>query len=245
MLGINNRKLSFMNKSDECFLMGLLITLLLIISPLSFAENRPGFVCGKFIETKFSISDKYLLKPPEYMSDKKQKDNDNCNDEFQSLALFATWPEMSPTRYQSYAKAEIEYANGYKEIIISLMPTTQTDTDLASQLYFYYDKSANKIAGKLKVDDVLGLFYIDRVEIFKTGDVIMSRNYWTLDYFKIPIFIKCHYILRMKDYSECRLVFIFPEMQASVNVFFFKDKLPQWKEISTSTKTFLLSHIKR
>lgn len=244
MLGITNRRLSFMAKSNKCFLIGLSVTLL-IISPLTFAEKRPDFVCGKFIETIFTVSEKYLLIPPKYMNNEKQKDNDDCNNKFELLELFATWPEMSSTRHQSYAEAGIEYANGYKEIRISLMPTTRTDTDLASELYFYYDKSANKIAGKLKVDDTLCLFYIDRVEMFKTGDFIMSRNYWTLYDFKIPIFIKCYYIPKMKDYSECRLMFVLPEMQASVNVLFLKNKLPQWKEISTSTKTFLLSHIKR
>ncbi|WP_145550459.1 hypothetical protein [Yersinia intermedia] len=219
--------------------------MLLIMSPLTFAENRSGFVCGKFIETKLSISDEYLLIPPKYMSDDKHKDDDDCNNKFEILQLFATWPEMSPTRHQSLAEANIEYENGYKEIWIMLVPTTRTDTDLRSHPYFIGDKPDDNVMSELKIDESLGLFYIDKVEGIESGGAFMVRNYWIMHNCQVPIIIKCLYVPKMKDYTECGLVFVFLEANMSIVVRFHKDKLPQWKEILTSTKTFILSHIKK
>ncbi|EMW0000005.1 hypothetical protein AADX38_002006, partial [Yersinia enterocolitica] len=44
----------------------VLVIALLIISPLSLAENRPGFVCGKFNGHVMEVPDSYIIYWAEY-----------------------------------------------------------------------------------------------------------------------------------------------------------------------------------
>ncbi|CQH83924.1 Uncharacterised protein [Yersinia enterocolitica] len=55
-----------MNKFIVRCLMPLLKAILLIISPLVFAENRPGFVCGKFNGHVMEVPDSYIIYWAEY-----------------------------------------------------------------------------------------------------------------------------------------------------------------------------------
>ena len=55
-----------MNKFIVRYLISLFKIMLLIISPLTFAENRPGFVCGKFNGHVMEVPDRYIIYWAEY-----------------------------------------------------------------------------------------------------------------------------------------------------------------------------------
>ena len=62
---IINRRLN--NKTLMRNLIPLFLMLfILIISPLSFAENRPGFVCGKFNGHVMEVPKEYIIYWAEY-----------------------------------------------------------------------------------------------------------------------------------------------------------------------------------
>ena len=241
-------------------LMRKLILLLLIISPLSFAENRPGFVCGKFNGHVMEVPDSYIIYwaeyegasawDPNFVNNKK-----GCDANFVVLPMIASWPDMQPGDQSKWYKQGEEYEG----LIISVRPFRRADKDITYKRDFFLKKQNDKTFDSVVYINELGLFFVKATQKLNNGsppdkndpyfnywfDERVNGYYWSDVNGRIPVIFDCLWLPLAKRYYICDALFVMPEIGLLVEVTFTVEKLPQWKKIVSNTQQFLLSHIKR
>ncbi|MGN1448213.1 hypothetical protein ACKEUO_09240 [Yersinia enterocolitica] len=248
-----------MNKFIVRCLMPLLKAILLIISPLVLAENRPGFVCGKFNGHVMEVPDSYIIYwaeyegasawDPDFINNKK-----GCDANFVVLPMIARWPDMQPGDESKWYEQGLEYEG----LVISVRPFRRTDTDMTYKREFYLKKSPDKIFDpRIYIDD-LGLFFVKATTKLNRGpapdkndpdwpywfDENINGYYWSEVEGRVPVVFDCRWLPLEKRYYICDALFVMPEIGSLVEVTFTPEKLPQWQAIVRNTRQFLLSHIK-
>ncbi|HEI6852443.1 TPA: hypothetical protein SJ558_003485 [Yersinia enterocolitica] len=242
------------------FVIGALIFLfkimLLIISPLTFAENRPGFVCGKFNGHVMEVPDSYIIYWAEYEGASAWDPNfiynkKGCNANFVVLPMITSWPDMKPGDQNRWYEQGLEYEG----LRISVRPFRRSDTDAAFMRDAYLRKDKNKVFDPVVYIENLGLFFvkatrkIDRFPPVEKNDPYrfdedVNGYYWAEVNGQVPVVFDCQWLPLKKRYYICEALFVMPEIGSLVRVIFTIEKLPQWKQIVSNTQQFLLSHIK-
>ncbi|MET1381326.1 hypothetical protein [Yersinia enterocolitica] len=238
----------------------VLVIALLIISPLSLAENRPGFVCGKFNGHVMEVPDSYIIYWAEYEGLSSwtpgfTNNKKGCDANFVSLPMIARWPDMQPGDESKWYEQGLEYEG----LRISVRPFRRTDTDMTYKREFYLKKSPDKIFDpRIYIDD-LGLFFVKATTKLNRGpapdkndpdwpywfDENVNGYYWSEVEGRVSVVFDCLWLPLEKKYYICESHFVMPEIGSLVRVVFTIDKLPQWQAIVRNTRQFLLSHIKR
>ncbi len=230
------------------------LIILLLIPISSFADNRPGFVCGKFnghvIEVpsnyidiySFAEYDGYSAWDPRFIHNKK-----GCDANFTSLPIIANWPDMGPVDQVRHGKDEFD------KLDIHVLPIRNQYTDFIHTRNFYLEEEKNKKIEPIIYHPALDLFSakvtkkLDRKNWSRSDptwfDEDINNYYWTEIEGRIPIFIDCHWLVLKKRYSNCKIEFTMLEIDAFVNVTFSPGKLSQWQEIRSKTEEFILSKI--
>ncbi len=234
----------------------LICILFLIISPLSLADNRPGFVCGKFNGHVMEVPNSYIIYWAEYEGKSSfepgfSKNKKGCDANFTSLPMITGWPDMQPgNKLQWYEKGE-EFGG----LRISVEPMRRPDTDITYMRDFYLEKRKNKIFDPVIYLDELGLFFVKKTEKLNRFPPVEKNDpyrfdedidgyYWSEVNGRVPVVFNCLWLPLSKRYYICDTTFVMPEIGARVEVTFTVEKLPQWKAIVSRTQQFLLSHIK-
>ncbi|CNF58843.1 Uncharacterised protein [Yersinia enterocolitica] len=248
-----------MNKFIVRCLISLFKIMLLIISPLTFAENRPGFVCGKFNGHVMEVPKEYIIYWAEYEGKSSwtpgfTKNKKGCDANFTSLPMIASWPDMQPGDKSKWYKQGLEYEG----LRIRVEPYRRADTDVAfmRDAYLRLRKYENKTFDPVVYINELGLFFVKATrKLFRAEpqdrnspywfDKTINGYYWAEVKGQVPVVFNCFWLPLEKRYYICDALFVMPEIGSLVEVTFTIEKLPQWRAIVSRTQQFLLSHIKR
>ena len=248
-----------MNEFIVRYLIPSLKAILLIISPLTSAENRPGFVCGKFNGHVMEVPKKYIIYWAEYEGKSSwtpgfTKNKKGCDANFTSLPMIASWPDMQPGDKSKWYKQGLRFEG----LAISVEPYRRSDTDVAfmRDAYLRLRKYENKTFDPVVYIDKLGLFFVKATrKLFRAEpqdrnspywfDKTINGYYWAEVNGQVPVVFDCQWLPLEKRYYICEARFVMPEIGSLVEVIFTVEKLPQWRTIVSSTQQFLLSHIKR
>ncbi|CQD99462.1 Uncharacterised protein [Yersinia intermedia] len=236
-----------------------LILLLLIMPPFASAENRPGFVCGKFNGYVMEVPDSYIIYwaeyegasawDPDFINNKK-----GCDANFVVLPMIASWPDMQPGDQELWYKQGLRYEG----LRIRVEPYRRSDTDVAfmRDAYLRLRKYENKTFDPVVYINELGLFFVKATRKLNRFPPVEKNDphrfdedvngyYWAEVNGRIPVIFDCQWLPLEKRYYICEALFVMPEIGSLVEVIFTVEKLPQWRAIVSSTQQFLLSHIKR
>ena len=247
------------DKTRVRYLIALLIMLLLMMPPFAFAENRPGFVCGKFNGHVMEVPDSYIIYwaeyegasawDPDFINNKK-----GCDANFVVLPMIASWPDMQPGDQELWYKQGLEYEG----LRMRVEPYRRFDTDVAfmRDAYLRLRKYENKTFDPIVYINELGLFFVKATsKLFRAEpqdrnspywfDEDVNGYYWAEVNGQVPVVFDCQWLPLEKRYYICEARFVMPEIGSLVEVIFTVEKLPQWRSIVSSTQRFLLSHIKR
>jgi hypothetical protein len=234
-----------------------LILLLLIMSPLGFAENRPGFVCGKFNGHVMEVPDSYIIYwaeyegasawDPDFINNKK-----GCDANFVVLPMIASWPDMQPGDQELWYKQGLEYEG----LAITVRPFRRSDIDITYKRDFFLRKQNDRTFDPVVYINELGLFFVKATRKLNRFPPVEKNDphrfdedvngyYWAEVNGRIPVIFDCQWLPLEKRYYICEALFVMPEIGSLVEVIFTVEKLPQWRAIVSSTQQFLLSHVKR
>ncbi|HDL8468055.1 TPA: hypothetical protein PXR61_004213, partial [Yersinia enterocolitica] len=136
--------------------------MLLIISPLTFAENRPGFVCGKFNGHVMEVPDRYIIYWAEYEGASAWDPNfiynkKGCDANFVVLPMIASWPDMQPGDKSKWYKQRLRFEG----LAISVEPFKRSDTDITYKRDFFLRKQNDRTFDPVIYIDKLGLFFVE------------------------------------------------------------------------------------
>jgi hypothetical protein len=248
-----------MNEFIVRYLIPSLKAILLIISPLTSAENRPGFVCGKFNGHVMEVPKKYIIYWAEYEGKSSwtpgfTKNKKGCDANFTSLPMIASWPDMQPGDKSKWYKQGLEYEG----LRMRVEPYRRSDTDVAfmRDAYLRLRKYENKTFDPVVYINELGLFFVKATrKLFRAEpqdrnspywfDKTINGYYWSEVEGKVPVVFDCMWLPLEKRYYICEALFVMPKIGSLIEVSFTAEKLPQWQAIISNTQQFLLSHIKR
>ena len=246
-----------MNEFIVRYLIPSLKAILLIISPLTSAENRPGFVCGKFNDHVMEVPKEYIIYWAEYEGKSSwtpgfTKNKKGCDANFTSLPMIASWPDMQPGDKSKWYKQGLRYEG----LRMRVEPFKRTDTDITFKRDFFLRKQNDRTFDPVIYIDKLGLFFVKATrKLFRAEpqdrnspywfDKTINGYYWSEVEGKVPVVFDCMWLPLEKRYYICEARFVMPEIGSLVSVVFTIEKLPQWQAIISNTQQFLLSHIKR
>ncbi|CFQ51625.1 Uncharacterised protein [Yersinia aleksiciae] len=250
-------EVNILSSSKNKTLLSYLIVFFMMMSPLSSAENRPGFVCGKFNGHVMEVPNSYIIYwaeyegasawDPDFVNNKK-----GCDANFVSLPMITHWPDMQPGDKEVWYKQMLEFEG----LTITVEPLRRPDMDITYKREFYLKKRKDKAFDPVVYIDKLGLFFVKvtkkliRPEPQDKNDPYwfdedINGYYWAEVEGRVPVVFDCVWLPLEKRYYMCDAIFVMPEIGALVEVTFTPEKLPQWKMIVSNTQQFLLSHIKR
>ncbi|WP_420073866.1 hypothetical protein [Yersinia sp. 2544 StPb PI] len=229
----------------------------LLMSPLSFAENRSGFVCGKFNGHVMEVPKEYIIYWAEYEGKSSwtpgfTKNKKGCDANFTSLPMIASWPDMQPGDKSKWYKQGLRFEG----LAISVEPFKRSDTDITYKRDFFLRKQNDRTFDPVVYINELGLFFVKATrKLFRAEpqdrnspywfDKDVNGYYWAEVNGQVPVVFDCQWLPLEKRYYICEARFVMPEIGSLVEVIFTVEKLPQWRAIVSSTQQFLLSHIKR
>ncbi|WP_186377356.1 hypothetical protein [Yersinia thracica] len=246
-----------MNKLIVGTLILLFKIMLLIISPLAFAENRPGFVCGKFNGHVMEVPDSYIIYWAEYEGASAWDPNfiynkKGCDANFVVLPMITSWPDMKPGDQNLWYEQVLRFEG----LTISVRPLKRPDKHITYKRDFFLRKQKDRTFDPAVYIENLELFFvkatrkIDRFPPVEKNDPYrfdedVNGYYWAEVNGQVPVVFDCAWLPLKKKYYRCESYFVMPEIGSLVEVTFTVEKLPQWKKIVSNTQQFLLSHIKR
>ncbi|CNH21712.1 Uncharacterised protein [Yersinia intermedia] len=252
-----------MNEFIVRYLIPSLKAILLIISPLTSAENRPGFVCGKFNDHVMEVPKEYIIYWAEYEGKSSwtpgfTKNKKGCDANFTSLPMIASWPDMQPGDQNLWYEQRLEYEG----LIISVRPFKRSDTDITYKRDFFLRKQNDITFEPVIYIDKLGLFFVKATKKLNRSpppdkndpywpywpywfDKNINGYYWAEVNGRISVIFDCVWLPLEKRYYRCEALFVMPKIGSLIEVSFTAEKLPQWQAIISNTQQFLLSHIKR
>ena len=220
---------------------------ILLISTLSAADNRPGFVCGRFNENIVEVTRDYVDFIAEYEGDsyfdrRFVKNKEGCDANFTVLPLRMTWPEMHPVDRMKSDQNE-------KEIRISVTPMTD---NTASMNQFRDNSINNDFFGKKS-----GVYYDDEIDLYfiEQEDKILMKNeiepyinkrrvYWSENKNEVMSIIRCDWVQIKNEYYFCDINARIPEIDASIQVNIKWNQMHQWRKILLKSKGFVIIHLK-
>ncbi|MCB5301552.1 hypothetical protein [Yersinia bercovieri] len=222
-----------------------------------FADNRPGFVCGKFNGHVMEVPQSYIIYwaeyegasawDPDFINNKK-----GCDANFVVLPMITSWPDMQPGDKSNWYKHGEEFG-GLK---ISVEPLKRSDKYINYMRDFYLEKRKDKIFESIVYMDNLELYFTKVTKkLIRSSqqdksdpywfDEDINGYYWSENEGRVDVVFNCLWLPLEKRYYICDALFVMSEIGSLVEVTFTVENLPQWKSIVSSTQQFLLSHIKK
>ncbi|CNF50639.1 Uncharacterised protein [Yersinia bercovieri] len=234
-----------------------LAIILLMLSTLSYADNRPGFVCGKFNGHVMEVPQSYIIYwaeyegasawDPDFINNKK-----GCDANFVVLPMITSWPDMQPGDKSNWYKYREEFGG----LRISVEPLKRSDKYINYMRDFYLEKRKDKIFESIVYMDNLELYFTKVTKkLIRSSqqdksdpywfDEDINGYYWSENEGRVDVVFNCLWLPLEKRYYICDALFVMSEIGSLVEVTFTVENLPQWKVIVSSTQQFLLSHIKK
>ncbi|MGJ3354494.1 hypothetical protein [Providencia sp. Je.9.19] len=220
---------------------------LLSISINVHAENRPGFVCGKFNGNVVEVTRDYVdfiaeYEGYSYFDRRAVKNKKGCDANFTVLPLRMTWPEMKPVDRMGLDQ-------NAEEIKIAVMPMTNNKAtmnkfrDNLINSYYWGARSG------IYYDDELDLYFVEYLKDEATtySDEIYQdkyRVYWSEHNDEVISIIDCDWMQSKKEYYLCEVNGRIPEVDAYFNVVIKWKQLTQWESILLKSKKFVINHLK-
>ncbi|CNH87976.1 hypothetical protein [Yersinia bercovieri] len=233
-----------------------LAIILLMLSTLSYADNRPGFVCGKFNGHVMEVPQSYIIYwaeyegvsawDPDFINNKK-----GCDANFVVLPMITSWPDMQPGDKSKWYKYREEFGG----LRISVEPLKRSDKYINYMRDFYLEKRKDKIFESIVYMDNLELYFTKVTKkLIRSSqqdksdpywfDEDINGYYWSENEGRVDVVFNCLWLPLEKRYYICDALFVMSEIGSLVEVTFTVENLPQWKTIVSSTQQFLLAHIK-
>ncbi|MEX9974887.1 hypothetical protein AB7W84_15300 [Providencia rettgeri] len=221
--------------------------LVLLISINSFADNRPGFVCGQFNGNIVEVPLEYIDFIAEYEGysyfDRRAVNNKTgCNANFNVLPLRMTWPEMKPVDRMGLDK-------NIEEIKIAVKPMTDNMTTMNK----FRDNAINSgyfgTRSDVYYDDELDLYFVEYLRenaITYKGKNYQdkTRVYWSENKNEVISVIKCHWLTLKGGYHRCDINGRIPEIDAYFQIDINWNKIHQWEKILLKSKGFVITQLK-
>ncbi|MGG4661804.1 hypothetical protein [Providencia vermicola] len=224
-----------------------LIFPLLLFSCAINANNRPGFVCGKFNGNVVEVPREYVDFIAEYEGysyfDRRAINNKKgCDANFTVLPLRMTWPEMKPVD-------RIKTGPNEEEIKIAVKPLTNSN---ATMNKFRDNSINNDFFGKrsgIYYDDELGLYFVEYLKedaITYNGISYSDRRrvYWSEDKDEVTSIIDCNWLTLKGGYYRCDINGRIPEIDAYFQTDIKWSQIRQWERILVKSKEFVINHLK-
>ncbi len=222
-------------------------TISLLISINVYAENRPGFVCGKFNGHTVEVPVNYVdfiaeYEGYSYFDRRAVKNIKGCDANFTVLPLRMTWPEMKPVDRMGLDP-------NIEEIKITVKPITN-DTATMNELR---DNSINNdFFGKrsgVYYDDELDLYFVE----YEGKGLMVSeteyyqrkrRVYWSESKSEVIGVIRCDWVQVKNEYYFCEVNGRIPEVDTYIQVNINWKQLYQWRTVLLKSKGFVINHLK-
>ncbi|WP_433587533.1 hypothetical protein [Providencia alcalifaciens] len=219
---------------------------ILLISTLSAADNRPGFVCGRFNDTVIEVPSSYLYSFAEYegysyFDSRFLENKKGCDANFRVLPLVMSWPDMKP-----FDRNE----NGEnKKIRFSIEPLDGDPKGyLEYKRYLYLDSGEGKYKGSISYNEELELYFNEVIFRFnnKYHDFKEYKRgyYWGGDKESINILFDCAWIPDDGVYSRCDAIYLIPEIGFKIKVLINYKDLNMWNEIVGDVNKFIYKYMK-
>lgn len=224
-----------------------LIFPLLLFSCAINANNRPGFVCGKFNDNIVEVPREYVDFIAEYEGysyfDRRAINNKKgCDANFTVLPLRMTWPEMKPVD-------RIKTGQNEEEIKIAVKPLTNSN---ATMNKFRDNSINNDFFGKrsgVYYDDELDLYFVEydgESNLINENDFYQKKRrvYWFENNNEVIGVIRCDWVQVKNEYYFCDINGRIPEIDAYFQTDIKWSQIRQWKRILLKSKGFVIIHIK-
>ncbi|WP_353243291.1 hypothetical protein [Providencia sp.] len=224
-----------------------LILPLLLFSCAINANNRPGFVCGKFNGNVVEVPREYVdfiaeYEGYSYFYPRFIENKTGCDANFTVLPLRMTWPEMKPVDRMKLDQNE-------DKISIAVKPMTN-DTATMNK---FRDNLINSdylgIRSDVYYDDELDLYFVEYLKKDATkykGKAYQdkTRVYWAENKNEVMSIIKCHWLTLKGGYHRCDINGRIPEIDAYFQTDIKWNQISQWERILFKSKKFVINHLK-
>ena len=224
-----------------------LIFPLLLFSCAINANNRPGFVCGKFNGNVVEVPREYVDFIAEYEGysyfDRRAINNKKgCDANFTVLPLRMTWPEMKPVD-------RIKTGPNEEEIKIAVKPLTNSN---ATMNKFRDNSINNDFFGKrssIYYDDELDLYFVEydgENNLINENDFYQKKRriYWFENNNEVIGVIRCDWVQVKNEYYFCDINGRIPEIDAYFQTDIKWSQIRQWERILVKSKEFVINHLK-
>lgn len=225
-----------------------LIFPLILFSCVINANNRPGFVCGKFNNTIVEVPSDYVYTFAEYegysyfdpifIENKK-----GCEANFRILPMRMSWSDLKPSN---------EVSNDVKIIEVYVEPLKgDPEKYLSYRKHVYLDMGYLKRKGELYYDEELELYFNEVSIEFKhingnkvDVNIIKYGYYWDEDNGEVNVLMECSWRQLDDSYRRCKLLSLMPEFGLKYSVSFEFSNLVNWEAIQDKVRLFLSERIK-
>ena len=220
---------------------------LLSISINVHAENRPGFVCGKFNGNVVEVTRDYVdfiaeYEGYSYFDRRAVKNKKGCDANFTVLPLRMTWPEMKPVDRMGLDQ-------NAEEIKIAVMPMTNNKATMNK----FRDKAINSSffgkRSRIYYDDELDLYFVEyegeKIRINEDEYYQKKRRvYWLERKNEVISIIRCDWVQIKNEYYFCEINGRIPEIDIYIQVNINWKQLYQWRTILLKSKGFVINNFK-
>lgn len=225
-----------------------LIFPLILFSCVINANNRPGFVCGKFNNTIVEVPSDYVYTFAEYegysyFDPRFIENKKGCEANFRILPMRMSWSDLKPSN---------EVSNDVKIIEVYVEPLKgDPEKYLSYRKHVYLDMGYLKRKGELYYDEELELYFNEVSIEFKhingnkvDVNIIKYGYYWDEDNGEVNVLMECSWRQLDDSYRRCKLLSLMPEFALKYSVSFEFSNLVNWETIQDKVRLFLSERIK-
>ncbi|HGV3502498.1 hypothetical protein ACBQ54_11285 [Providencia vermicola] len=225
-----------------------LIFPLILFSCVINANNRPGFVCGKFNNTIVEVPSDYVYTFAEYegysyFDPRFIENKKGCEANFRILPMRMSWSDLKPSN---------EVSNDVKIIEVYVEPLKgDPEKYLSYRKHVYLDMGYLKRKGELYYDEELELYFNEVSIEFKhingnkvDVNIIKYGYYWDEDNGEVNVLMECSWRQLDDSYRRCKLLSLMPEFGLKYSVSFEFSNLVNWEAIQDKVRLFLSERIK-
>lgn len=198
-------------------------------------------VCGKISGIVYEFPRDYVIYWPEYEGKSSWEpgfiDNKKgCEDNFRSLYMAMTWPEMQP---ESFAKVTSFDFDG---LSVALEPWRYGEGGLRRLLKSYLQRTPEEEIERAQYDGDLGLYFLRGVDALYPDQP--EGFFWLEKDGRMQYIGHCSWVKRKSGFTRCYIKFLLPVGGAVVDVEFLWGRLGEWREIVSKVEDFVLRGIK-
>ncbi len=211
------------------------------------ADNRPGFVCGRFNDTIIEVPSNYVYTFAEYegysyFDSRFLENKKGCDANFRVLPLVMSWPAMKPL--------DINENGENQKLRFSIEPLDGDPKGyLEYKRYIYLDRGEEKVKGDVSYNEKLNL-YFNEVKLKKMNKYIDPENdrygyYWRVNNDGVSDLFECLWVPSDGIYSRCDGFFLIPKIGIKIEVIIKSEDLAIWDKVKGDVIHFIYEHIKK